>query len=265
MAIMSFKDIRAKWRSSKDQKYGYGNAEQPYLCHGQYALPQSAAQAVWTSQPIYRKPLMNQSNVQYIAPFTPDQVGPRQPDHHQDQSHPQELPGTRGRWASESEQNMSRDEYLRQQKKEHYQSHLKEAERKSRLIAERHQKAEAERLALERQRNSSKESVRQLRELVRERYRLDLYIWSERDVLPADRELVMRDCQRADDRLRRIYTIVSCWDEEFFAKKDWDAAKKIKEGILAAKAEGGHLLWAQKPPWEYESDRESLSDDGWND
>ena len=191
-----------------------------------------------------------QSPVSPLQPHGPDQIGFGQRVH--------ELPGTGRRWATEPQQAISPEEYDRRRRD------LELAKQKSERVAEKVKRAEAERLAIEQQRKASKESVRQLRELVRQRYRLDLSIWNEKDVLEADRELVLKDCHRADEILQHIYAIVSDWQEMLFDKEDWKVAQQIKDGLLGDEL---HVRWGQTPPWEFNaaSVQDVVSDEEWNE
>ena len=108
---------------------------------------------------------------------------------------------------------------------------------------------EANKRILERQRNASAESVRRLRELVREKYRLDVYVWSKRDVLRANQKIIMGDCKKADAILQEIYYIINAWEEDLFDAEEWKVAKKIKESLSQTDQ---HAIWVSQPPWDRE-------------
>lgn len=83
-------------------------------------------------------------------------------------------------------------------------------------IEEKRRKAEVEERRAKQVYNASPEGVRYLRGLIREKYRLDIYVWNKRKVQRANRKLIMRDCLKADGILREIYSIVNTWDQSCF-------------------------------------------------
>jgi hypothetical protein len=94
--------------------------------------------------------------------------------------------------------------------------------------------------------NSSTEYVRRVRELIREKYRLDVYVWSKRDTLESNRNLIMESGKRSDDILSEIYTIVSAWDRDLFKADEWMVVKEIRAGVLRCIRED---RWQAVPPW----------------
>ncbi|KAK5116992.1 hypothetical protein LTR62_006713 [Meristemomyces frigidus] len=100
-----------------------------------------------------------------------------------------------------------------------------------------------------REQNASKESVRQVRRLIREKYRLDIYLWGKRTVQKSVKPTIMEKCKKADDILKRIIFIVDDWTEELFDEGDeWELAKMIKRGI--PRPGDDHVLWETSPPWD---------------
>lgn len=114
-----------------------------------------------------------------------------------------------------------------------------------------------ERQAIEQQRQDermrrlqtiSTDTLRELRDLIRTRYELDVEIWSLRKVRKPDRPIVEEKMERADAVLTEIFAIVRAWDstEKSWTKSEWEKAKDIQKRILA----DGKRLWSSNPPWE---------------
>lgn len=99
---------------------------------------------------------------------------------------------------------------------------------------------------LNRRQHASKESVRMVRQFIRDRYRLDLHIWKNRDVQDADRDFVVEDCRRSDRVLERIRAIVSSWDADLFDADEWEVARTIKAIFTD---ESSIAIWHKLPPW----------------
>lgn len=150
-------------------------------------------------------------------------------------------------WAAE------RDAYLRQEEEQRllnerlHNDALRQAKEQSIRDAAQRQRTEADKRILERKRNASAESVRRLRELIREKYRLDIFVWKERDALEADRDIIMAEYAKADRILQEIYFIVNAWDEDLFDAEEWKVAKKIRESLEKTDQ---HAIWGDIPPWD---------------
>jgi len=114
-------------------------------------------------------------------------------------------------------------------------------------VEEERQRAEAAEHKLKQEQNASAASVRRLRGLIREKYRLDIYVWNKREVQKANRKIIMKDCLKADALLQEIYWIVNAWEESLFEPEEWKVAKKIKEAL--SKQED-HAVWGDLPPWD---------------
>lgn len=97
-----------------------------------------------------------------------------------------------------------------------------------------------------RQLNSSTEYVRRVRELVREKYRLDVYVWSKRNTLECNRQLIMNSCKRSDEILHELYSIVYGWDRDLFNCEEWAVVLQIKAGVVQCTREDP---WQAVPPW----------------
>lgn len=129
----------------------------------------------------------------------------------------------------------------------YYNDNLEKAKRASMLERQQKMKRDEEQKMMTMKRDASRESVRKVRQLIRERYQLDLYVWQKRGVLSANRPMVMESCVKADKILQQIYFIVNSWEQDAFEPKEWDVAKTIKEHLSH---EDRHAIWQTLPPWE---------------
>lgn len=124
-----------------------------------------------------------------------------------------------------------------------------EWERKERLKRERKEreqrKRDMERMKLQ---MVSPDTLRNLRELIRERYELDVEIWSLRNVRRPDRWIVEEKMEKADAVLLKIFTIVHAWDttQGSWTEAEWKQAKEVQTRVLAE----GKRWWAGNPPWD---------------
>jgi len=91
------------------------------------------------------------------------------------------------------------------------------------------------------------EDIRNLGELIKKRYELDIEIWGLRNVGPRDRPVVEDLMRRSDAILSKIRRTISAWDipDAFETAEDWDKLKEIKRRIEAE----GKRNWADHPPW----------------
>jgi hypothetical protein len=129
----------------------------------------------------------------------------------------------------------------------------REAIRRRQEIAEREREREdSERREQEekaaRMRMVSPETLRELRELLRTRYELDIKIWNLRKVRKPDRPVVEEKMERSDAVLGEIMNIVQAWDgsESSWTPGEWEQAQEIIRRIEAE----GKREWAGNPPWE---------------
>lgn len=114
----------------------------------------------------------------------------------------------------------------------------------------------------DRQRNASGENIRYLRTLIREKYRLDLWVWSNRDVLEADQKIILKDCHKADAILNEIHTIVNRWEPDLFGPDEWRVAKKIRDSFTKGDRQ---VMWKDRPPWDPRHDeRRESSETSWS-
>ncbi|KAK4552630.1 hypothetical protein LTR86_010274 [Recurvomyces mirabilis] len=125
---------------------------------------------------------------------------------------------------------------------------------KQRKLEAAEEKEKQERLAAEevlifRKQNASVENVRHVRDLIREKYRLDIEIWSRRRRQVDARFKIEEETRKADAILEEIISIVSDWDNDIFDKpEEWDMAEEIKNGI--PKLDEPYVLWRNSPPWD---------------
>ncbi|KAH0558445.1 hypothetical protein GP486_004891 [Trichoglossum hirsutum] len=91
------------------------------------------------------------------------------------------------------------------------------------------------------------EEVRDLGNLIRKRYELDVEIWGLRHVRPRDRPIVEDKMRRSDAILEKIRRTVDTWDraDVFESSGDWNKLQDIKMRIK----EDGKRHWALNPPW----------------
>ena len=286
MPVPTLQRIRAKFGASKETKLAIPATEvthkpQNVQPQGFYVYPKEyypphlyerqppAAGFRQVDQSFVASPQNQDQPVSPIHPWSPQDFGSHQTFGDTRGGPAVELEDTRNHWPQPRVQRQPADEqHLRQHQMNPQRRALEEAKFKTKLISDRNAKAKAEEVALRRLQSASKESVRELRMLVRERYRLELSLLGEKGVLVADRGIVLKHCKQADELLQRIYSIVTNWDEDLFdSKEDWRVARKIKEGLIKTREDGLHNLWVQRPPWEIDSDpeQERTSDDEWDE
>ena len=93
------------------------------------------------------------------------------------------------------------------------------------------------------------EELRELRELIRQRYQLDVVIWNMRWYSERDHDVVHEKMKKADALLSKIRRIISSMDSpEYFdtSKKDYEKFGQIRDRIM----KGGKRNWKNHPPWE---------------
>ncbi|PMD50732.1 uncharacterized protein K444DRAFT_670385 [Hyaloscypha bicolor E] len=98
------------------------------------------------------------------------------------------------------------------------------------------------------QKVSAKE-IRDLNELIRKRYALDVEIWSKRDCRPRDRKVIEDKMRRSDATLTKIMSTVRSWDrlEVWESDADWQRMRAIRDRL---EGEGGKRIWKGNPPWD---------------
>ena len=91
--------------------------------------------------------------------------------------------------------------------------------------------------------------IRDLNELIRKRYALDVEIWSKRYCMARDRKVIEDKMRRSDAALARIMSIVRSWDrpEVWESDADWQRLRTIRDRL---EEEGGKRIWKNNPPWD---------------
>ncbi|KAH7078750.1 hypothetical protein BKA63DRAFT_250499 [Paraphoma chrysanthemicola] len=122
-------------------------------------------------------------------------------------------------------------------------------ERKRRIIQERQiadRKLEEEKRL--RIKQASPETLRDLRELIRDRYELDVKIWGLRGARKPDHPIVQKKMEKSDAVMEEILHMVSLWGDN--SDNSWNPVEWEKVNIIRKKLEdGGHRVWANDPPW----------------
>jgi hypothetical protein len=90
--------------------------------------------------------------------------------------------------------------------------------------------------------------VRELLDLIRKRYYLDVEIWSLRHARPRDREILEDKIRIAEAALAKLCRIVDSWDtpDAFASSEDYAKFLEIKRRLHAE----GKRDWVANPPWE---------------
>ena len=133
-----------------------------------------------------------------------------------------------------------------------------------RMAAEWQAQTTAEESREQRMHNASTQNIRRLRGLIREKYRLDVYVWNKRGVQKAMRPTIKQEAWKSDAILQEILFIVNAWREDQFAADGaWELANKIKD--MLTESEDQHLLWRDVEPWDEKRLRRLSEDsDQWN-
>lgn len=149
------------------------------------------------------------------------------------------------------------EEHERQQRAWEDSQNLFKAQEASRLQAEADAKRkkdaevaaqqQAEQIRRDRAQATTPETLRALRDLIRQRYQLDMYIWSLKGARGPDRHIVESNMEKADAVLREINNIVDNWSEndKVWTKEEWKSASLIRAKIKA----DGKRIWKDNPPW----------------
>lgn len=147
------------------------------------------------------------------------------------------------------------DHRRRQQEQAEMERRQREMEEQAmRESMREHERQQRERKRVAKLRNTSSESLYQLRDLIRQRYQLDVKIWGMRNVLRGNQKIVINLGKEADAILLQIYNTVEQWDEAAFQghPREWQIASQIKEGITNSNPR----WWENNPPWADEPERQ---------
>jgi len=92
-----------------------------------------------------------------------------------------------------------------------------------------------------------KEEIRELCELVRKRYALDVRLWHFKNARECDRPVIQADIIKADAALAKIRRILGSWDkrELFVTEAEWEVFQEIKGRMELLNKRN----WANDPPW----------------
>jgi hypothetical protein len=90
--------------------------------------------------------------------------------------------------------------------------------------------------------------IRDLNELIRKRYDLDLRIWANRKCHTRDRYIVEDWMRRSDAALVKIMTMVYAWDDRQLWKSQEDY-EKLTDILVRLATERGKRTWVGNPPW----------------
>lgn len=106
----------------------------------------------------------------------------------------------------EEEERRNKEKELLRVAKEEEQRRINERKRKEaeRLAKEESERKDRERRQLERDQEASKENIRRLRNLIRDKYRLDIEVWSQRNCIKMDRDIVLKKGLVSDEIFQEI-------------------------------------------------------------
>ncbi|KAF2650704.1 hypothetical protein K491DRAFT_697044 [Lophiostoma macrostomum CBS 122681] len=92
------------------------------------------------------------------------------------------------------------------------------------------------------------EELRELRELIRHKYKLDVYIWGKRNVKEFSRPEVEEKMRQADAALDAIQNRVEGWDKNELFGSDTEYRKfvEVKRRVM----DEGKARWMDTPPWD---------------
>lgn len=121
-----------------------------------------------------------------------------------------------------------------------------ERRRHEELQRERERRRHEEKL--ERMRQMSPETLRNLRELIRQKYELDVEIWDLRAVRKPDRWIVIEKMEKADAVLQEILTMVTAWEgtQQSWTGGEWERVQEIQDRLQV----DNKRWWTGNPPWE---------------
>jgi len=143
------------------------------------------------------------------------------------------------------ERQKQKEEQEQERRRQKAEDDAKEAKRQRKLREENARLREEQ----ERQdwlRRNAPENLRELRELIREKYALDVHIWNNRRVRKPVRPEIEKKMEKADAILKQIHEIVRSWEpSDQWDTGEWELAVEIREKLL----EGGKRKWSENPPW----------------
>jgi hypothetical protein len=124
-----------------------------------------------------------------------------------------------------------------------------ERRRKQELEDQAIQRAKDKRNAkIKKMKESSPETLRDLRELIRNRYQMDVEIWGLRTARKADRPKVLEKMVVADAIMEEIWMTVGTWENQQdgnWTDEEWVRVQEIKARLQS----DGKRVWEGNPPW----------------
>ena len=121
---------------------------------------------------------------------------------------------------------------------------LKEEREKKRLDDEERERQNRHKKFLE----ASPETLHNLRDLIRLKYKLDVEIWGLRGARKPDRWIVEQKMEKADAVLAEIMEIIQLWEHQ--SDGAWDDAEWERvQDICSRLQAGGIRIWAENPVW----------------
>jgi hypothetical protein len=122
---------------------------------------------------------------------------------------------------------------------------FEKAESARRAEVERQREKEVREEKARRNRDVTPQALRDLREKIRQKYELDVKIWSFRHVRASDHKIVEDKMAIADGLLDEILDTINNWDENDWAKNEKEKIREIKHRM----ALDGKRRWKNNPPW----------------
>ena len=97
-------------------------------------------------------------------------------------------------------------------------------------------------------RTAEPETLRNLRELIRRKYALDVEIWENRDIRKPLRYVIEEKMEKADALLHEILSVVKAWD---LKSPQWSAEERQLATDIKTRLEAkGKRWWVGNPPWK---------------
>lgn len=147
-----------------------------------------------------------------------------------------------------------RAERLRAEQQGHEQREAKrQALRRMKDEQLRQEQRKEEQRVAQRKEDASSQNIRRLRQLIREKYRLDVYIWSQRNAQKFVLSIVQEEAEKSDAILQDIIFIVESWEHDVFEDKEWKVAEAIKEKLT--KGETPPHIWGNLSNWFQDGSR----------
>lgn len=101
----------------------------------------------------------------------------------------------------------------------------------------------------------SPETLRDLRELIRDKFELDVRIWGLRGARKPNRPIVEKKMEKSDGVMEEILYMVGLWGDNSdnrWSDEEWERVELIRQKLH----EGGHIKWAtSQKPWEMSNGR----------